>query len=294
MSGVLPRGIGVALITPFLEDGTIDEESLHNLLDYLLGEGVDFLVVLGTTGETPTLTAEEQVRIIRLVEDHINGRIPLIAGAGGNNTRKVAQWIREFPGGPSYVGFLSVTPYYNKPSQQGLIAHYEYLASQSDRPIILYNVPGRTGVNLQAETALVLAENPMIQGIKEASGDIVQCMRILAGRPADFRVYSGDDLLNLPYFALGMDGVISVSAHLEPRLLKTMYEAVQGGNLTEAREIHNRLMRLTELLFAEGNPTGVKCALWLRGLIRSKQVRAPLVEGSVGLERALREGLGVG
>ncbi len=288
MSGGLPCGIGVALITPFLEDGTLDEESLHNLLDYLLGEGIDFIVVLGTTGETPTLTAEEQIRIIRLVEDHTNGRIPLIAGAGGNNTRKVAQWIREFPGGSSYVGFLSVTPYYNKPSQRGLIAHYEYLARASTRPIILYNVPGRTGVNLRADTTLKLAEHPTIQGIKEASGDIVQCMRILAGRPAGFRVYSGDDLLNLPYFALGMDGVISVSAHVAPRLLKTMYEAVRTGDLSGAREIHNRLMRLTELLFAEGNPTGVKCALYLRGLIRSKKVRAPLVEGSVELESALR------
>ncbi len=288
----LPSGIGVALVTPFNEDLSIDMDSLGNLLDFLIHDSkVDFIVVTGTTAETPTLSSEERIKIWRFVSEYVKDTVPLVAGIGGNNTQAVVKEMKDFPFPDRYCAFLSVTPYYNKPTQQGLIKHYTALSRSSPLPIILYNVPGRTGVHMQADTVFELSKHDSIKGLKEASGNILHASELMAGIPQDFKVYSGDDALNYLYFALGMHGTISVSAHLAAVALKNMFEYVQKGNLADARKIHFALAKFHQLLFVEGNPVGIKCALLLSNLIKTPLVRPPLVSASSQLTEELNKTL---
>ena len=283
------RGNGVAIVTPFTEEGKIDWDSLETLLDHVLKGGVDFIVVLGTTGESPTLTKQEKDELFDFVERWVAGRVPLVAGIGGNNTLAVAEQIVGFKN-KGYDAILSVTPYYNKPSQKGLIEHYTYLADRSPLPIILYNVPGRTGVNMQAETVKRLAEHKNIVGIKEASGNIEQVMELKRVLPEDFLIFSGDDILNLPYTMLGIDGYISVLSNVVPNAVSKIFRLVNEGKLNEASQIHYDLMPLVRLLFAEGNPAGVKCALSHMGIIKNV-LRLPLVPVSDKLSDAIKQEL---
>lgn len=285
----VPRGIGVALVTPFTGGGEIDWASLERLVEHVVSGGVHFLVVLGTTAETPTLSVEERQKVLSFVRERVGGRVPLVAGVGGYNTAEVVKMLHEL-NLEGYCAVLSVTPYYNKPTQRGLIEHFRRVADASPLPVILYNVPGRTGVNMLASTTLLLADVENIAGIKEASGNVEQAMEILAGRPQGFRVYSGDDALNMPYFALGMDGAISVLANALPKETVAVWEAAGRGELGQAAELHFSLLPLIKLLFAEGNPVGVKAVLHAMGVISTPMVRLPLVSASAELrEKVVRE-----
>jgi len=269
------KGTGVALVTPFLKNGRVDYKSLEKLVGHILRGKCEYLVPLGTTGESVTLTEEEKSGVMDCVTEAVAGRVPVVMGAGGNNTEALIEKLT--PDTLKGVNaLLSVSPYYNKPSQKGIIAHYKALASASPLPIILYNVPARTGSNMTAETTLVLAhEVKGIIGIKEASGDMELAMNILAGRPSGFLVISGDDALTLPMMAAGADGSISVVANLFPGIFSGMVRAMLENDLRKARTLHYRLLPLIPLLFAEGNPSGIKQALNWAELCGSK-VRLPL------------------
>ncbi len=276
------KGTGVALVTPFAESGAVDFDSLAQIIEYVLNGGVDYLVVLGTTGEASTLSPEEKKQVWQFVARQVQGRVPLMAGVGGNHTEKVIDEIKSFSV-PEYEAFLSVTPYYNKPTQEGLYRHYMALASISPLPIMLYNVPGRTAVNLTPETALRLHEaSHHFIGIKEASGNLLQIMPLLQQRPSEFLVVSGDDALTVPMLCLGADGVISVTAQVTPRLFSAMVRAGQQGQWAEARRLHFQLYSLMDVLFREGNPVGIKAALHHLGLCQNS-VRLPLVPASRSL-----------
>lgn len=287
---IVPEGIGVALVTPFTSSGQIDWESLERLMEHVVGGGVHFLVVLGTTAETPTLSPKERQTVLAFVRERSGGRVPLVAGVGGYNTAEVVKMLKEL-NLEGYSAVLSVTPYYNKPTQRGLIEHFRQVADASPLPIILYNVPGRTGVNMLASTTLLLAEEQNIAAVKEASGNVEQAMEILAGRPPGFKVYSGDDALNMPYFALGMDGAISVLANALPRETVAVWELLRKGEVERAVRLHLRVLPLVKLLFAEGNPVGVKAALHAMGIISEPQVRLPLVCASAELRHRITEEL---
>ena len=257
--------------------------ALRKVINHLIGGGVSYLVVLGTTGETATLSHEEQIEIITAVRKFTAERIPLVLGAGGNDTSALLKKISR----TDLSGFdaiLSVSPYYSKPSQKGIISHYTLLSKESPLPIILYNVPGRTGSNMTAQTTLSLArECEGIIGIKEASGNMEQCMRIIRDKPDNFRVISGDDALTLPLIYMGMDGVISVAAHAEPAKFSEMVRLGLDNNVTESRMLHYELLEMMTMIFEEGNPGGIKALLALKGLCHN-ELRLPLEAVSKELE----------
>lgn len=282
-------GVGVALITPFNDDKTIDFAALELLVDKCCREGADYLVVLGTTAETATLTNAEKIQVIEACKKANKQRLPLVLGIGGNNTCTVTEDIQntDLEG---FSAILSVTPYYNKPNQTGLYLHYKALAEVTTLPIILYNVPGRTGINLSAETTLKLAhEFPEIFiAIKEASGNLGQIAYILKDRPANFAVISGDDNLTLPAIALGGDGVISVSANSFTKTFCQMIHLCIKGDFSEAAPLNLKLHEVTDLLFAEGNPVGVKAALTCKGEIKNN-LRLPLVSSTEKLYQEIKQ-----
>ena len=271
------KGTGVALVTPFHKQGTIDFNSLEKLVEHTITNGVNYLVVLGTTGESATLSKEEKHAVMQFVVETTNKRVPIILGVGGNNTQEVINKLR-INSLDGVDAILSVVPYYNKPQQNGLYLHFKSIAAASPLPIILYNVPGRTSINLKPETTLTLAsEFSNIIGIKEASGNMEQIMEILRQRSKDFLVISGDDLLTLPLLALGADGVISVTANAFPKEFSEMVQFGLKGDVKKAREIHFRLFEIITTLFSDGSPSGIKAALEIMGII-SNHLRLPLVK----------------
>jgi len=281
------QGTGVALVTPFREDLSVDYESLGKLIEYVIGGGVDFLVALGTTAETPAMTADEKLEVLKFIIQKNNKRKPLVVGIGGNNTRDVTDTIAAYPMA-EVDGILSVVPYYNKPSQEGIYQHFKTIAASTDKPVILYNVPGRTVTNMLPATTLRLArECSNIVAIKEASGNMAQCMELVQGAPAHFSVLSGDDDLVLPQVAIGMKGVISVAANCYPETFTAMVRHALRHDIAAAQPLHYLLLPAIRLLFAEGNPTGVKHVLAEKGLIRNV-LRLPLVAASDSLREAFQ------
>ena len=282
------QGTGVALVTPFKEDKTIDVPALERLVHSQVENGVDYLVVLGTTAETPTLSTEEKELVKKTVKQANNGRLPMVLGVGGNNTQTIVEQVREVSP-KDYIAILSVTPYYNKPSQEGLYQHYKAVGEATELPILLYNVPSRTGVNMDYRTTLRLAkEVPNIIGIKEASGNIVQIMHLLRGRKENFLVISGDDATALPTVLLGGDGTISVLGQAFPERYSQMIRQGLEGNYKEANTIQYQLLEVMELIFKEGNPVGIKALLSLLGVINTLEVRLPLVNATEGLQKELK------
>lgn len=283
------QGAGVALVTPFNTDGTVDYESLGNLIDYQIKEGMNYLVVLGTTGETATLNTEERKQVWEFTSARVAGRLPLVAGIGGNNTQEIAKQINQFDIS-GYCAILSVSPYYNKPTQEGIYQHYKAISAVSKLPIILYNVPGRTGSNILPATAIRLAKAcPNIIAIKEASGSYVQFGEIMRDKPDEFLLISGDDPATLPMMALGAVGVISVVGNAYPKKVATLVQECSNGNYAAAREIHSALFQITELCFVEGNPGGVKYILKKQGIIATDEVRLPLVPVGVQTREAIEK-----
>jgi len=275
------RGTGVAIVTPFQQDYSVDYAALEKVINFVIENGVEYIVTLGTTGETPTLSKEEKKAIAEFTYEKINGRVPVIVGIGGNNTAEIVRELKAFPLKEA-VSVLSVSPYYSKPSQEGLYQHYQALADASPKPVLLYNVPGRTGRHLAAATTLRLAEHENIIGIKEASGDMAQAMEILKHRPEEFLVVSGDDLLGLPLIACGGDGVISVIANCMPAQYSGMVRHSLDNRFAEAREINNSLLEVYDMLFVENNPAGVKSFLSNMGLIQNI-LRLPVLPVSEAL-----------
>lgn len=273
-------GSGVALVTPFHKDGSIDFDALKKLVQLQIDGGTDFLVVQGTTGESPTLSQEEKMQVLQTVMDVNQGKLKIVYGVGGNNTIAVGETLKKVPAGVD--GILSVSPYYNKPIQKGIIEHYKYIASCTELPIILYNVPGRTGSNVLPETTIALAEIPNIVAMKEASGSMEQIMEIIRLRKPDFGVLSGDDAITMPLIAAGADGVISVVANAFPEKFSKMVHASMEGDLDTARKEHYDLLPITKMFFEEGNPGGVKVALNVRGIME-ENMRMPLYPVSEGL-----------
>ncbi|EGK01710.1 dihydrodipicolinate synthase [Dysgonomonas gadei ATCC BAA-286] len=268
--------MGVALITPFKDDESVDYDALLRLVDYQLQNGTDYLVVLGTTAETPTLTEDEKKQIVELVVSRVNGRIPIILGEGGNNTRAIVEKLKknDYAG---IDGILSVVPYYNKPSQEGIYQHYKAIAEASSLPVISYNVPGRTGVNMTADTTLRIANDfPNIVAVKEASGNMSQMDEIIKRKPENFDVISGDDGVTFPLITLGAIGVISVIGNAFPKEFSRMTRLALEGDYNSALTIHHSFNELFNLLFVDGNPAGVKCMLNMMGYIENK-LRLPLV-----------------
>lgn len=285
------QGTGVAIITPFKSTMEVDFDALGKLIDFIIEGGIEYIVTLGTTGETPTLDAEEKADIINYTFEKVHGRVPVVVGVGGNNTKEVMENLQSYPLEKA-AAVLSASPYYNKPSQEGIFQHYKNLADASPKPVILYNVPGRTGSNVTAETTLRLArEVENIAGIKEASGNMVQCMHILRDRPEDFLVVSGDDHVTLPLIACGMDGVISVAANCFPKDFSDMVRYSLQGDFVSARPLHYKCLEGNDLLFAENNPAGVKAFLYELGIIENV-LRLPLVPLSNGVHQKIKSYLG--
>lgn len=251
------RGTGVAIVTPFKANNEVDFEGLENVTNHIINGKCEYIVILGTTGETATLNKQEKQQVVDTIKRVNNGRVPLVMGIGGNNTAEILETIAHF----DFTGFdavLSVSPYYNKPNQQGLIHHYTAIADACPRPVILYNVPGRTGSNMTAATTLTLAKHPNIIGMKEASGNMEQCMAIIKNKPDDFLVISGDDALTLPLIGAGMDGVISVIANAYPADWSEMVRLALAGDFVAARKLHYKLLDLSITIFADGSPGGIK------------------------------------
>jgi 4-hydroxy-tetrahydrodipicolinate synthase len=282
------RGTGVALVTPFNNKGAIDFDALGKVIDFVIDGGVEYLITLGTTGETPALSKREKTDLIQYTYDRARNRVPVIVGIGGNNTAELINDLEHFPLDES-VAILSASPYYNKPSQEGLFQHYKALAESSPKPLLLYNVPGRTGRNVTAHTTLRLAnEVDNIAGIKEASGDMIQCMQILRDKPDDFIVVSGDDALALPQLSCGMDGVISVAANCFPKQFSEMVRLSLKGDFVSAKLVNDELIEGYDILFIENNPAGVKAFLAEEGLIENN-LRLPLVPLSNEVMKRLKE-----
>jgi 4-hydroxy-tetrahydrodipicolinate synthase len=282
------KGMGVALVTPFKEDESVDFETLQKLTAYQVQNGTDYLVVLGTTAETPTLAEEEKKEVIRQVVAQVRRRIPVVLGVGGNCTREVVKKLErdDFCG---IDGILSVVPYYNKPSQEGIYQHYKALAQATPLPLILYNVPGRTGMNMTAQTALRIArEFERVVAVKEASGNIVQMNEIIKNKPQHFELISGDDGITFPLIALGAAGVISVIGNALPGEFGRMVHLALSGDYGEARAIHSRYIELFELLSVDGNPAGIKSMLHLMGFIANR-LRLPLVPASISTNGKIRD-----
>lgn len=281
-------GVGAAMITPFTADGRVDYKALARMIDYVIEGGTDYIVALGTTAETPTLYMPERAVIAMFISNHIAGRVPLVIGVGGNSTSEVLDQLREFDLRAADA-ILSVTPYYNKPSQEGLYQHFRTVSEHSPVPVILYNVPGRTGVNMTAETTLRLAADfDNVLGIKEASGNIDQIRRIIDNRPDNFLVLSGDDGMAIDVMRNGGDGVISVAVNAFPECFMRCMNYAKAGDYERADKEYEALDETVRALFAEGNPTGVKCALATIGLI-DNNLRLPLVPGTADLEKRFRE-----
>lgn len=280
-------GVGTAMITPFTIDGRVDYQALARMVDYVIDGGVDYIVALGTTAETPMLYMPERAVIAMFITNHIARRVPLVMGVGGNSTSEVLDQLREFDlRGADAI--LSVTPYYNKPSQEGLYQHFKVVSEHSPLPIILYNIPGRTGVNMTAETTLRIAHDfKNVIGVKEASGDIDQMQRILDNRQEGFLVLSGDDGMTLDLMQRGGDGVISVAANAFPRRFMQCINHAKASDFDRAQADYASLDEAIQALFAEGNPTGVKCALAAMGRI-GPTMRLPLVEGTPSLRETFK------
>ncbi|SMG13501.1 4-hydroxy-tetrahydrodipicolinate synthase [Sphingobacterium psychroaquaticum] len=283
------RGAGVALITPFNTDGTVDFESLAKLIDFQIKKGMNYLVVLGTTGETATLTAEERKRIWAFTSEHVAGRLPLVAGIGGNNTMEIVAQVKAFDIS-GYCAILSVSPYYNKPTQEGIYQHYKAVAEASPLPLILYNVPGRTGSNMSAATTVRLAKDfTNIVATKEASGSFAQFSEIMRDKPADFLLISGDDPATLPMMALGAVGIISVVGNAYPAEVAELTRLCATNDYVAARPLHNSLLHITDLCFVEANPCGIKCILLEKGIIAADALRLPLLPVSEATRTAIRQ-----
>lgn len=280
------KGTGVALVTPFKKDQSVDFDALRKLVDFTIAGGVDFLVALGTTAETPTLTKAEKLEVLDCILKHNNKRKPVVLGLGSNNTQELLESLSQYPM-QDVDGILSVVPYYNKPSQEGLFLHFSALAEATDKPIILYNVPGRTVANMLPATTLRLANKyKHIVAIKEASGNMAQCMELVQGAPDHFAVLSGDDNLIVPQLSIGFHGVISVAANSFPTDFCAMVNAGMQEDFVTARKLHYKLLKGIDLLFAEGNPTGVKYVLHKAGLMENV-LRLPLIPASDNLSQQL-------
>ena len=279
------HGLGVAMVTPFNEQGNVDFPALQRMVEHQIKGGTAFLVVLGTTGETPTLSAAEQRRVVDFVLEVNAVRLPVVVGVTGNNTAELCERIHNWDVS-GVAAFLVATPAYNKPGQEGLKAHYTSVADAAQRPVILYNVPGRTSCNMSAATTLTLANHSNVIGIKEASGDLEQIGDILAGRPPHFAVWSGDDALAMPTVAMGAEGLISVLGNAFPKPLTAMVEQASFGQTHEARSTHAALKPLMKLMFEEGNPAGIKAAMNHLGLCEG-DVRLPLTKASSALKDKL-------
>jgi 4-hydroxy-tetrahydrodipicolinate synthase len=270
------KGTGVALVTPFNENQDIDFDAYGKLIDFVLHGGVEYLVVLGTTGETPTVSRSEKIDILEYTFDKVGSSVPIVVGVGGNNTKDVITDLETYPLQKA-TAILSASPYYNKPSQEGLFQHYKLLSEAAPKPVILYNVPGRTSSNIAAETTIRLAtECSNIMGMKEASGNMIQCFHILKNRPSEFLVTSGDDHLALSLIAAGMDGVISVAANCFPKDFSEMIRQCLANDFNSAKGLLFKMLEGFDLLFAENNPSGVKAVLAELGVIQN-YLRLPLV-----------------
>jgi 4-hydroxy-tetrahydrodipicolinate synthase len=283
------QGSLVAIVTPMFEDGSLDVEGLRSLVDWHIAEGSDGIVIVGTTGESPTVSFDEHCQLIRVAVEQSAGRIPVIAGTGANSTSEAIELTRCAKAAGAQVG-LSVVPYYNKPTQEGLYRHYKAIAEAVDLPLILYNVPGRTVADLSNDTALRLAQVPGIVGIKDATGSMERAADLLRRAPADFALYSGDDGSAMPFMLLGGHGVISVTANVAPKLMHEMCVAAREGNLQAAREINNLLLPLHSKLFVEANPIPVKWACAELGLIKTG-LRLPLTALSTGQHDSVRDAM---
>lgn len=282
------RGTGVALVTPFKADESIDWNAFEKLINYVIDGGVDYVVSLGTTGETPTLSSEEKLDLMKFTFEKVAKRVPVVVGIGDYNTRDVVKRLETCPLDEA-AAILSVAPYYSKPTQEGIYQHYKTIAAAAPKPIILYNVPGRTGRNMTAETTLRLAhEVENIAAMKEASGDMIQCMQILRDKPKDFIVVSGDDALALAQLACGMDGVISVAANYFATDFSSMVKAALNNDYPAARALNNKMQKGFDLMFSENNPAGIKAFLANRGLVEN-YFRLPVVPASEGLYRQIGE-----
>ena len=281
------KGTGIALITPFKQDKTVDITALENVVNHVVEGGADFLVALGTTSEAPTLSQDEKKQVVSTILNTNGKRLPVLLGMGGNNTCSVIEQIKsqDFTG---IDGILSVVPYYNKPNQRGMKAHFEAIADASPVPVILYNVPGRVGVNLQASTCVELAQHPNIIAVKEASGNLQQIMEILRDKPSDFDVLSGDDGITQPLMALGAQGVISVAANAYIKPFSRMMRAMRDGQTEEALRLHYAMLRMNQLIFDDGNPAGIKYLMSLMGLCQNV-LRLPLVSVNETVEKMIEE-----
>lgn len=282
------KGTGVAIVTPFKSDESIDFLALEKLINFNIDNGVNYLVTLGTTGETPTLSKQEKKDIVNFTIEKVNGRVPIVLGIGGNNTKEVINDFSQFDTS-KIASILSASPYYNKPTQEGLFLHYKALANEAPKPILLYNVPGRTGRNLSAATTAKLSnEIENIAGIKEASDSLQQAMEIVRDCRKDFLIVSGDDALSLSQIALGFDGVISVAANCFPKQFSSMISLALNNNFEAARSIHYKLLQGYDYLFEENNPAGAKAFLFELGLIEN-ELRLPLTKASETLQEKIKQ-----
>ena len=282
-------GCGTALVTPFTASGSIDEAALRALVDWQIEEGIHFLVPCGSTGEAATMTLEEHCRVVSIVVDQTKGRVPIVAGAGSNDTRKAIE-LSKMMRDAGATHLLHTSPMYNKPPQRGIVEHYHAIARSTDLPIVVYNVPGRTGSNIEAKTMLELATLPGIAAAKEASGQLSQIVDILTARPPEFSVLSGDDELTLPVMAMGGDGIISVVSNATPRLMAELCNAMHSGKVEDARAIHFKLLPWMRAAFVESNPIPVKAALAMMGRLQNV-LRLPLVTLAEGSAQKVRQAL---
>ena len=280
------KGTGVALVTPFKKDKTIDFVALENLIDLQIAGGLDYLVTLGTTGESVVLSDQEKVEVFNCTIKKVNGRVPVLVGIGGNDTAAVIKSFSKFDL-TKVAAILSVTPYYNKPSQEGLYQHYIALADAAPKPILLYNVPGRTGRNMSAATTLRLASHSNIAGIKEAGPEMAQIIAILKDRPADFLVVSGDDEIVMAQIACGADGVISVAANAFPKAFSDMIRFAMSGDFVKAKAINDSMIEGYSYMYEENNPSGIKAFMFEQGIIEN-ELRLPLVPVSAPLQQKIK------
>ena len=291
MSDTLLTGCGTALATPFTSRGAIDERALRGFVDWQIDEGIDFVVPCGSTGEAATMTLQEHYRVVEITVEQARGRVPVVAGAGSNDTAKAIELSRLMKeAGATHL--LHVSPMYNKPPQRGIIEHFTAIAESTTLPIVVYNVPGRTGSNIEAATTLALAKNPRIVSVKEASGNLAQITECIVGRPKGFTVLSGDDELTLPILALGGDGLISVVSNVVPKLMTSLVRLAREGDLAGARELHLQLLPWMRAAFIESNPIPVKAALAMMGKMENA-LRLPLVPLAAGKSDAVRSALNV-
>lgn len=285
--GKIFQGTGVALVTPFHKQGNVDFTALGKIVENIISNGVNYLVCLGTTSEAACLNQQEKLAVLDYVIETANGRLPIVVGLGGNNTMELVDRINHF-NFDGIDGVLSVAPYYNKPQQKGIYQHYKAISESSPKPILLYNVPGRTASNISAETCLQLAEEcKNIVGVKEASGNFNQCMEIIRNKPSNFQVISGEDALVVPLMSIGMTGVISVTANAYPKEVSDMVNLCLKGEYSKAKDLHYKLLPFSNAIFEEGNPSGVKAALEIMGYCQN-HLRLPLIKTTKPLYNKLQ------